>query len=446
MNGLWVWITDNFNNRELAGAIWLTTALFIFAVKKKDVRLSLTTVVGATLKHKLLILFSSLAINLAFLSWLGTFLKIWDFGLLTPTIVWYFFSGLPLLARAFDAKEGAQHFQGYAKDALSGAALLEFIFVTKTFSLPIELILTPFITVITMMLVISERNPKHSHSAINKLLTGVVFVIAVVILWNSISQIWAEPGEFFTPKIFKSFILPIYLTIGSIPFLYAMYCYSHITRALIQIEQKTFQSDELKKYAKNRFILRFMARPWLLRRATRQFHIMPAKEAQDVDRIIRDILDYEREAKNPPDVDKRYGWSPHAARDLLTDEGLRTGDYHAGNDNEEWWSGVVSKALDDSILPSHVNYSFTGIKGLVKRLKLKGHFIEEFATDRALTEFSRLAIKLTESAVPKLDDEISDKLLSRIAFEASLNTSNIRLKNERFPNERVYELILEIER
>jgi hypothetical protein len=443
VNGLWGWITDNFNNRELAGAIWLTAALIFFVVKK-DVRRSLANVIRAALDHKLVILFSGLAVNVAILSWLGMFPKIWDFSLLTPTTVWYFLGGLPLLARAFDAKEGTQHFWGYAKDAVSGTALLEFIFVAKTFSLPVELILTPLITVIAMMVVVSERNP--DHAAANKLLTWILSVIAVVILWNSISQIWAEPGEFLTAKTFKSLILPIYLSIGSIPFFYAMYCYSHIEGARIQIDQKTFHADELKKYAKKRFILTFMARPWLLRRATHQFHIRPTKEAQDVDKIIRDILDYEREAESPPDVDDCDGWSPYAARDLLADEGLRTGDYHAGYDNKEWWSGIASKELDDSLLPSHANYSFTGVKGLVKYLKLKGHFVDEFTTDKALAEFSRLAVKLLKSAAPNSTDEIADMLLNREVFEVSLDATRIQFKNERFPNERGFELILEIER
>ena len=79
-------------------------------------------------------------------------------------------------------------------------------------------------------------------------------------------------------------------------------------------------------------------------------------------------------------------------------------------------------------------------------MKLKGHFIEEFTTDQALAEFSRLAVKLIESAVPEHGDEFSSYLLNRVEFEASLGASKVWLKNERFPNERGFELILEIER
>jgi hypothetical protein len=71
------------------------------------------------------VLLCGFAFNVAILSWFGTYLGIWGTSLLTPTIVWYFLAGSPLLGRAFDVKEGTQHFRSYARDALSGAALLE---------------------------------------------------------------------------------------------------------------------------------------------------------------------------------------------------------------------------------------------------------------------------------------------------------------------------------
>jgi hypothetical protein len=64
-------------------------------------------------------------------------LRFWSSSQTIPTIVWYFLGGLPLLFRANDAKEGNQHFRGYAKAAIGGVALLEFIYVARTFSLTV---------------------------------------------------------------------------------------------------------------------------------------------------------------------------------------------------------------------------------------------------------------------------------------------------------------------
>ncbi len=302
MTEFWPWLTDNFNNREIAGAIWLSL-VFVLVLVKQDLRKGIGGVIRALAAPKFMFLFSGFAAFVALLAWLVCSLGLWTNGLITPTIVWYFVGGLPLLFRAFDAKEGTQHFRGYATSVLSGTALLEFLYVAKTFSIPVELVLTPVITFFALLAAVSERDPEHS--AVNNLLTGLLAAVALIVFWNSLSQIWAVPGDFFTTETFQAFCLPIYLTIGSIPFFYFLHCYSHIEGARIQIDQKAFQSDDLKAYAKKRFFLTFGLRPWLLRRATRQFHIKPAKVNDDVDAIIREILQHERDVEEPPDVNEK---------------------------------------------------------------------------------------------------------------------------------------------
>jgi len=250
-------------------------------------------------------------------------------------VVWYFFGGLSLLFQAFDAKEGSQHFQGYIKGVLSGATIIDFVYASKTFGLGVELVLTPLVTFVALMAAYS-RNVKE-HTAVNKLTTSLLVIYISSIIFGSVYQIWTEPGQFFTKSTLKTFLLPIYLTIASTPFLYLVHCYSHIEVARIQIDQKTFLSDALKSYAKRRFILTFLLRPWLLRRATRQFHNLSVKEKKDIDMIINDILQHEIDEDNPPSYDSEMGWSPFEAREFLANEGMRAGDYHCDHTEEEWW-------------------------------------------------------------------------------------------------------------
>lgn len=437
----WSWIAENFNNREISGAIWIAAFLLFFSLKK-DVRKSMMGMLGAIFAYKLLILFIGLAICVALLAWLSALLTMWDFSLLAPTVVWYFFGGLPLLSRSFDAKEGSQHFLGYAKDALSGTVFLEFIFVAGTFSLPVELILTPVITVLALMAVVSERQPEHAK--VNSLMTWLSAVVALVVLWNSVSQIVADPDMFFTTDTFKSFILPIYLTIGSIPFFYGMHCVSQMENANVQIGFKAFQSDDLKAYARRRFFLAFALRPWLLRRATRQFHCLPAKELTDVDAIIRDICKYEKEARNPPDVDPSKGWSPYKARDLLADEELRTADYHQGFDGGEWFACSSPIDLDDQILPNTATFYTEGIEGLVTELKLKGHFQHDFSPQDAVSKFLEISQTLLEKAAPDLRDDVAAHLIKGDEFVQTVGTLRISLEKDAYPSGKDFSLIFRL--
>lgn len=440
---VWLIVTENFNNREIAGTIWLLVIFMFGLLKAKDVRQCLAHVFRAILAPRLLVVFGCLAGCVALLAWIGNSLGFWSSGQTISTILWYFVGGLPLLVKANDAKEGGQHFLGFAKAAISGAALLEFIYVARTFSLPVELALTPIVTVIAMLAVFSERDPEHVQ--VNTLMNWVLAAVAVAIFWNSISQILDAPEEFFVADTFHAFILPIYFTIGSIPFFYALHCYSHIGKARRLIDQKLFQSEQLKRYAKKRFILVFLARPWLLRRATWQFHSMPARENSDVDDIIRDILQYEREEENPPEVDEKLGWSPFLAREFLSDEGIRPSDYHAGYE-DEWWSGLATREAGEALGINIVSYSFAGVKGLVQKLKLGGRFLKEFVTDEVLKEFSMIAGNLCEQALKDDDDEVRQLLCKLESFERNHNGTYIRLRRENFLDERGFELIIEFER
>tara|TARA_B110000008_G_scaffold66488_1_gene67029 strand:+ start:745 stop:1989 length:1245 start_codon:yes stop_codon:yes gene_type:complete len=408
-------------------------------------RRGINSIIRALAAPKLIFLFLSFALFVSLLAWLGGSFSLWTSGMIIPTIVWYFVGGLPLLSRAFDAKEGTQHFRRCATSVLSGTVLLEFFYVAKTFSIPVELVLTPIITFVALLATVSERDPEHS--AVNNILQWLLVAIALIVFWNSISQIWDAPGDFFTAETLRAFCLPIYLTIGSIPFIYLLHCYSHIEGARLQIDQKTFQSDDLKAYAKKRFFLTFVLRPWLLRRATRQFHIKPAKENNDVDAIICEILQLERDAEEPAEVNEKEGWSPHEAREFLVDEGLRTGDYYSGYGEEEWWSGVTTKELDDGLLPSTANLSFTGVAGLVTRIRLRGHFMDEFVSQEALDEFARLSQLLLKRALQSEETlESMSKLKERNPFAVNAAFTRVEFKKDHFPSKKGFELVLELTR
>lgn len=117
MNEIWLWITQNFNNREIAAAAWMVLILGFFSMKK-DVRNSLFGVIRAVADRTLLIVFVAFAGWIGLLSWVATLTGLWTSNQGVPTVVWYFIGGLPLLFRAFDAKEGTQHFRGYPPETI----------------------------------------------------------------------------------------------------------------------------------------------------------------------------------------------------------------------------------------------------------------------------------------------------------------------------------------
>ena len=132
------------------------------------------------------------------------------------------------------------------------------------------------------------------------LLDWLLAIIVAYLLWQSVSAIWDQPESFLTFTNGRNFMLPVILTVLSIPFFYLCYCASCIEQAGLRINFKTYQSDDLKRYARRRFFLRFGYRPRLLSRAVKQFHHLSRDRGRNgVDEIVNEILANERQANTP---------------------------------------------------------------------------------------------------------------------------------------------------
>ena len=327
-------------------------------------------------------------------------------------------------------------------DNLRIIEIFEFVVVAYSFSLLIEFFLVPIMVVVGLII----ADTKNEYASVNKVFEWIVLAVVIGMLWKSVGTISAQPGTFFTLQTGRNFLLPFVFTIGSIPFFYFWFCYSHIENASIRIDFKTFQSDELKHYASKRFFFIFMVRPWLLQRAVRQFHNLPAKTNSDVDQIITDILLYERQSKNPPEVDETLGWCPYLARDFLKAEGLRTSDYHSGYKGTEWWASSNNVILDDQVFPNTVVFYIEGLQALVTTLKLKAHFLDNFDPTLGKERFNEISQTLMEQSMSGDLLGVNSKLKSDIDFTITVGNTKVVRRTERYPNGKGFELYFTLSR
>ncbi|MEJ2035862.1 MAG: hypothetical protein P8X69_07225, partial [Maritimibacter sp.] len=98
------------NNREIAVGVWLLVSL-IAMLWSISLRRGLIDVLKSLLSPKLILLFGSFAVYVAFLVWLLSLVGLWTFDQLTATVLWYFLSGVGLLSGVFSITEGDQHFR-----------------------------------------------------------------------------------------------------------------------------------------------------------------------------------------------------------------------------------------------------------------------------------------------------------------------------------------------
>jgi hypothetical protein len=410
------------------------------------VRTHIWSVLRAVLAPRLLIFFGIIAVNVAALCWLLAGIGLWYTTQIPATILWFTIAGSVMAVRAVQVKEDDWYFRGLLKGSWRLGGAFEFIVVAQSFGIVTELALVPIIFLLggALTLVLIEAKPEHAQA--KTLLEFMLAAIVIAFLWNSISTIWDQPEQFFTTDTGRNFIFPILMTIGCIPVFYILYCYSHIEQARIQINQKTFHSGELKHYARKRFVLTFMLRPWLLRRATRQFHVLPAKSNTDVDQIINDILDYERNEETPPEIHRSIGWSPFLARDFLSAHGLRTKDYRKGHD--EYWASSDYVDLDDHILPNNSTFTIKGEDGIVKSLTLTGKFKDDSEGTAAMIKLREIAQTLCLTAVGDSNINFETFLPNTDVFEftAHIEGTTVKAWANRYPSATGYEVFFSLSR
>ena len=437
MDNWWPWVQATFPNRQIATGIWLLIAL-IPCLFSNSIRLSIGGVLKALLQRKLVILFGSAILNVALLCWLFSTFGLWNTDQLPATVLWTVLSGFSLIGSAITARDDQPYFERLFLDCFKITVVVEFLIVGYSFSLPIELVFVPFMTSLALFIEISRA--KVEYASVKKLFEWIALAVTTFVLWKAIGNIWDQPNAFFTTKTGRNFLLPGLLTVASIPFLYFLYCYSALENARIRINLKTFQSDDLKRYARKRFFLMFMTRPPLLRRATRQFHSMPADTTDDVDQIIADVLVHERRRKNPPDIDENLGWSPYLALEFLKREGFETSDYHRVSGGDKWWADSNRVDLDNQVLPNSASFYVEGLEDRATTLRLKGYFNSDFDPMHGKERFNEISRLLLErSIVGNLRDALV-AIQSDEDFELAIQYTQVVRKTERYPNQAGFEL------
>ena len=432
MDEWWPWLQANFPNRQIATGIWLFIG-FVLCFLSRNIRSSIGGVLKALVQRKLVILFGWTILNVGVLCWLLSMIGLWGRDQLTATVLWTVLSGLALVGRTLSVGNDQGFFKRLLVDCLKITVVLEFLVVGYSFSLPIELLLVFFMTILVLSIELSQA--KDELASVRRLFEWIVAAVVAFVLWKAVWAIWDRPDTFFTTKTGRNVLLPMLLTAGSIPFLYLLHCYSNIEIARIRLDLKTFQSDELKRYARRRFFLRFMVRPRLLLRAARQFHSLPAKTTDDVDQIVADVLVHERRRKYPPDVDGNVGWSPYLACVFLEPEGFETSDYHRAPGGDSWWAESNPVDLDSQVLANTASFYVEGLEDRATTLKLKGHFNGPSDPASGKARFNQVAEVLLQRSIAGDLGHARAAVQSDEDFVLTIHETRIARETEPYPNQ-----------
>ncbi|MXY90257.1 MAG: hypothetical protein F4Y89_06920 [Gammaproteobacteria bacterium] len=223
------------DNREIASLILLGAGI-LWVLSQEQLRASVAGVVMVFTRWQILVPL------LAMLAWVGLELLaglqtgLWNPALSKGTILWTLGSAGVLLFNCTRI-DAIEHFLRRTIGATVGVAVfIEFFVNLYSMSLPVELLVQSVTFVLLLIITLAGQKPEFKSAKKFSELFLVGIVLAVFI--HAARQIYVDWNELDARQLLLEFALPIWLTVGLLPFLYAFNIFLVYDRAFRQIDWK----------------------------------------------------------------------------------------------------------------------------------------------------------------------------------------------------------------
>lgn len=416
----------DFSNREIATLIWLAV-LILWAMRNQQVRSSFANLARVFLQPLILVPLALAALYIS--GWITIFerVQIWTPANLKTTILWaisFAFATMLDINRV----SGDRTFFGKAvREAIGITAVLTFIIEFYSFSFPVEMIAIPALTLLGMMHLVSGHRPEHA--AVGRILGGLLSLIGLVYLGYSLYRTVADLAAFATLDTLREFGIPILLTVCFLPFLYLLVLYAVYERVFVGLRW-SIKDDRLRRSAKWRAFFTFGPRLRLLERWAQSVGRFTPNNRAELRQSFAEIKMLAKREADPPPVPREDGWSPYAAKNFLSAEGLPTRDYHRSFE-DEWFAGSGYLELGGGIIANNMAYYLNGNENAVTELKLKLNINSPAEPVEAETRFREICrILLAQALGESAAQIVMGKILALEDFNTNLAGKSVALSKE----------------
>lgn len=227
------------NNREWATLIWLGILLGIFivwALSSRDVRSSFGDILRTVLSPIILVPLGAMLGFVALEVWLGHEVRLWRGDLTKDTVTWIIFSGSVLLFKFDEAAKHPHFFRRRVAAVLRVTGFLEFFVNLYVLNLLAELLLQPFVAVLAMTSAVAGRD---EQSRSKKLADGLLALTGFSLLIFTVRELYLSWGRIDKHAFVLQLLLPIWLTVGLLPFVYLVSLYANYESAFRHINHAT---------------------------------------------------------------------------------------------------------------------------------------------------------------------------------------------------------------
>jgi len=179
-------------------------------------------------------------------------LRIWRFSLVKDTVFWFIGTAFVSTFNANTAIQDLGFFKKTLLDNLKFVLVIEFVLNLYTFSLPIELMLVPFLSIVVMFDAFAQV--KQEYSAVKKITDFILALAGIVFISYSVIKIIADYRSLATSEKLAEFVLPPLMTLAYTPFLFFFALFLAYENLFFRIDFFVKNDEALNKLAKRKVI------------------------------------------------------------------------------------------------------------------------------------------------------------------------------------------------
>lgn len=419
------------NNREVASIIWV----FIFIVyaslgdNRRQSLKAFKDIIRAFFVAKIIVVIVWALLWIILCVQALRYVGAWEIANLKTTLLWAVTFAFVTLFDVVRISEDDTYFWKTVRDTVSATVAITFIAEAYTFPFVVELSLVPLLALMTVVQVVSEREPEHA--LLHKVASTVLALAGIVYIGHGLYMATEDFRSFATWDTLQEFLTPITLSLLFLPYLY-------VVSVLVSYEMSfaglhwALKDDKLRRYAAFQAVLRFRFNLEGLRRWKRHVAIFRPTSRGDILSSIAEIKANQKRARNPFPVSPELGWCPIAASKFLEAHDLATGDYHRFYDGQWYASSPMRKLNETSILPDNIAYYIEGDENAAKRLKVRLNVNDKANNVVSDMEFQATCASLVNAVFGEIPPELKRHISHDDVFDVDIGGRGVHIQKEYF--------------
>lgn len=231
------------NTREISILLWLTV-FFMLSLKNKGIQKSYVQLLKSLFQNKILIILLLHIFSTVLSIYLPNHLGIWTSLNIKIVSLWFIFTSFAGTVEYVTDRKQTLTILIY--DQIKLLIIIEFIAGLKTFALPIELIIVPFIGFAVILNAFVKAMP--NGTAAEKFPEWILVVFGISVFTLGVAELFDPDANI--AKLIEGMSAPVALSILSIPYLYGLFMYAAYEEVFSIINAFNKNDALVRRYAK----------------------------------------------------------------------------------------------------------------------------------------------------------------------------------------------------